>query len=322
MTDAGATERIGIAVASGMLKGVYGHGVLAAFEERGLRGDVYGTASSSALSGGLAAVGRARRTSVDYWLKAAAAATEKGMSAVVLDSIGEYGPVLREGLFRADAPEFLLATGKVTNPAAAEVTQGSGAKALGRDLLRNVFTGDRSWVEENLATVVFSSRAEPGGTEPRLTPENYDAVSYASTRMLHAWAVPAEIDGEAYVDASYTCSCPAREVAAKGVDVLIAIGCDPFPLFRDLYASEEIVDGSVIGQARVLVIKPADDLKNLGVDYASATADGLVKAYELGLDAGHRFVDAHGELLPPDAPATTAADSGVQAGTGVQEAGA
>ncbi|MFJ2768920.1 hypothetical protein [Streptomyces sp. NPDC087300] len=311
MTDAGATERIGIAVASGMLKGVYGHGVLSAFEERGLRADVYGTASSSVLSGGLAAVGRARRTGVDYWLKATAAAAEKGMSAVVLDSIEEYGPVLREGLFAAAAPEFLLATGKVTNAAAAEITQGSGAKALGRDLLRNVFAGDRSWVAENLATVVFPSRAEPGGGEPRLTPENYDAVSYASTRMLHAWSVPAEIDGEAYVDASYTCSCPAREVAAKGVDVLIAIGSDPFPLFRDLYASEEIVDGSVIGGARVLVVKPADDLKNLGVDYASATADGLVKAYEIGLEAGHRFADAHGELLV-GASTTTAANNGVQ----------
>ncbi|MBC3843194.1 AMP-binding protein [Streptacidiphilus sp. 4-A2] len=44
---------VGIAIASGMLKGVFGHGVLSAFEERGLRADVYGTASSSVLSGGL-----------------------------------------------------------------------------------------------------------------------------------------------------------------------------------------------------------------------------------------------------------------------------
>lgn len=41
--------RIGITVASGMLKGVFGHGVLSAFEERGLRADVYGAASSSGL---------------------------------------------------------------------------------------------------------------------------------------------------------------------------------------------------------------------------------------------------------------------------------
>ncbi|WP_051338502.1 hypothetical protein [Streptomyces flavidovirens] len=300
MTGANTTERIGIAVASGMLKGVYGHGVLSAFEERGLRAQVYGTASSSGLSGGLAAIGRARRTGAEYWLGAAGAAAEKGMSSVVLDSIREYGPALREGLFHPEAPEFLLATSKVTNPAAAEATQGPQAKALGKQLLRNVFTGDRSWVEENLSTVVFSSRAAAGGEEPRLTPDNYDAVSYASTRMLHAWAVPAEVDGQAYVDASYTCSCPAREVAAKGVTVLIAIGCDPFPLFRDLYASEEIVDGSVLGGARVLVIKPDEDLKLLGVDYAAATPEGLVKAYERGLDAGHRFVDQHAELLGSD----------------------
>ncbi|GAB2782343.1 hypothetical protein GCM10027073_13760 [Streptomyces chlorus] len=163
MTAPGSTGRIGVAVASGMLKGVYGHGVLAAFEERGLRAQVYGTASSSALSGGLAAVGRARRTGVAYWTGAAAAAADKGMSGVVLDSIAEYGPTLREGLFRPEAPEFLLAAGKVTDPAAAEATQGPDAKALGRRLLRNVFAGDRSWVDEHLATVVFSSRAGSGG---------------------------------------------------------------------------------------------------------------------------------------------------------------
>ncbi|MFG2132523.1 hypothetical protein ACGFNV_32590 [Streptomyces sp. NPDC048751] len=297
MTGTNTAPRLGMAIASGMLKGVYGHGVLSAFEERGLRADVYGTASSSGLSGGLAAVGRARQVGVDYWLGAAAAAVDRGMSSVALDSIAEYGPTLREGLFRPGAPEYLLATSKVTDAAAAETTQGPGAKALGRQLLRNIFTGDRGWVEQNLAPVVFSSHAVPGDGRPRLTPENYDAVAYASTRMLHAWKIPAEVDGEAYVDASYTCSCPAREVAARGVDVLIAIGSDPFPLFRDLYASEEIVDGSELDGARVLVVKPEEDLKSLGVDYATATAEGLTKAYEIGLDAGHRFVDGHPELL-------------------------
>jgi len=297
MTDADTTPRLGIAVASGMLKGVYGHGVLSAFEERGLRAQVYGAASSSGLSGGLAAIGQSRKVGVDYWIGAAGGVAEKGMSRVALDSIEEYGPVLREALFRPEAPEFLLATSKVTNPAAAETTQGPEAKALGKELLRNVFAGDRSWVQENLAATVFSSRAEAGGEEPRLTPDNYDAVAYASTRMLHAWAVPAEVDGEAHVDASYTCSCPAREVAAKGVSVLIAIGNDPFPLFRDLYASEEVADGSVLDGAQVLVIKPEDDLKHLGVDYAAASPEGLAKAYERGLDDGHRFLNRHAGLL-------------------------
>lgn len=297
MTPTGTGEGIGIAVASGMLKGVFGHGVLSAFEERGLRAQVYGTASSAVLSGGLAAVGRARATGVDYWHKAAAGAAGQGMSHVVLRSIEEYGPTLKAGLFQAGAPEFLLATSKVTNPEAAGVTQGPGAKELGRQLLRGIFTGDRGWVEENLSTAVFSSNPDAEGRRPKLTPENFDAVSYASTRMLHAWAVPAEVDGEAYVDASYTCACPAREVAATGVSVLIAIGADPFPVFRDIYGSEEIVDGSVLGRAAVHVIKPDEDLKTLGVDYAAAAPEGLTSGYELGLDAGHRFLDLYSGLL-------------------------
>ncbi|MFB6630309.1 hypothetical protein ACFCWY_10460 [Streptomyces sp. NPDC056362] len=317
MTPTGTRPRIGIAIASGMLKGVFGHGVLSAFEERGLRAEVYGTASSAVLSGGLAAVGRARATGVAYWHQAAAGAAGKGMSQVVLSSIEEYGPTLRDGLFRAGAPEFLLATSRVTNPAAAEITQGPGAKELGRQLLRNIFTGDRTWVEENLAAEVFSSYADASsyassdadddahadadarGGRPRLTPENFDAVSYASTRMMHAWSVPAEVGGEAYVDASYTCACPAREVAATGVSELIVIGADPFPVFRDIYASEEIVDGSTLDGATVRVIRPEDDLKVLGVDYAAASPEGLTGAYELGLAAGHRFADLRPGLLDP-----------------------
>ncbi|MGW4745904.1 hypothetical protein ACWEPR_14000 [Streptomyces sp. NPDC004290] len=325
MTPTGTRPRIGIAIASGMLKGVFGHGVLSAFEERGLRAQVYGTASSAVLSGGLAAVGRARATGVAYWHQAAAGAAGKGMSQVVLSSIEEYGPTLRDGLFRAGAPEFLLATSRVTNPAAAEITQGPGAKELGRQLLRNIFTGDRTWVEENLAAEVFSSYADASsdadassytdassgadddaradadarGGRPRLTPENFDAVSYASTRMMHAWSVPAEVGGEAYVDASYTCACPAREVAATGVSELIVIGADPFPVFRDIYASEEIVDGSTLDGATVRVIRPEDDLKVLGVDYAAASPEGLTGAYELGLAAGHRFADLRPGLLDP-----------------------
>ncbi|MFC5850461.1 hypothetical protein ACFPZI_01005 [Streptomyces chlorus] len=97
--------------------------------------------------------------------------------------------------------------------------------------------------------------------------------------------------------------------------MLVAIGCDLSPLFRDLYASEEIVDGSVLNGARVLVIKPDDDLKNLGVDYTAATSEGLVKAYEFGQDAGRRFVDRYTELLGSAAPEP-------DAGTGAREADA
>ncbi|MBC3843195.1 hypothetical protein GXW82_32315 [Streptacidiphilus sp. 4-A2] len=146
-----------------------------------------------------------------YWQRAAARGTEKGMSQVVLDSVAHYGPGLR-GAVPGDAPEFLIATSRVTNDEAAAVTQGPGAKQLGRDLLRNVFNGDRGWVEQNLATTVFANRpsAAAGAGARQLTPENFDAACYASTRMLHAWKIPAEIDGEPHVDASYTCGCPAR----------------------------------------------------------------------------------------------------------------
>ncbi|HMG65668.1 MAG TPA: hypothetical protein VK599_22210, partial [Streptosporangiaceae bacterium] len=230
---------LGIAVASGMLRGVFGHGVLSAFEEAGLRAEVYGVASSSVLSGGLAAIGQARAVGVDYWQEAAEAARSRGMSRVARDTIDRYAPRLRAGLLTGSGPRLLLAASRVSTAQAAEITQGKGAARLGRQLLRDILAGDPGWAGANLETVVFDSR--PAGAVHRpLTEDNFDEVSYASTRMLHNWAVPASVAGEAFVDASYTCSCPAREVTATGVGRVVVISAEPGPVHRDLYRSEEI----------------------------------------------------------------------------------
>lgn len=286
---------LGIVVASGMLKGVFSHGVLSAFEAAGIQGGVYGVASSSALSGGLAAIGHARTVGVDYWHKAAATSAERGMSEVVLSSLAEYGPVLRSGIFAEGAPRFLLATSRVATEHGAELTQGPQAQQLGMKLLQGVITKDRSWVDEHLVAEVFDSA--PAGTNPLLTMENFDDVAYASTRMLHAWEIPATIGGEPYVDASYTCACPAHEVAKTGPSVLVAIHSEKGSLYRDLYRSQKIADGSTLDGATVHVIRPQVNLRTLGVDFAAASPSSLPVCYQLGVDVGNEFLDKHGELL-------------------------
>jgi hypothetical protein len=288
-------SKLGITVASGMLKGVFSHGVLSAFEEHGLRADGYGAASSSTLSCGLAAAGQARQVGVGYWHEAASTAAVDGMSKVVLDSIAKYGPMFKDRLFASGAPRFLVATSRVITETAEARTQGPEAAALGMSLLKDVVTRNRTWVDENLVAEVYDT--QPDGARRALTADNFDEVAYASTRMLHAWEVPATVAGEPHVDASYTCSCPARELAESGMETVVAISTEHKSFYRDLYRTETIVDGAQLCGAKVLVIKPPVNLSTLGVDFANASASGLSVCYELGVEVGTKFLAEFGELV-------------------------
>ena len=207
---------LAIAAESGTFKGVFVHGVLSAFEEAGVVADAYGSASSSTLPTSCAAIGKSREVGLDYWVTAMEFQRESGdsLSQVVLRSIETYGPMLRAGLFRPGAPRLVIAASAVTNPEAATETQGNQARRLGRKLLLAARKGDRSWVEENLECRLFDSAGQHG--TQLLTANNFDAVAYASTRMLHAWEIPAWVNGQPYVDASYTCTCPAEKLAMLG----------------------------------------------------------------------------------------------------------
>ncbi len=293
---------IGIAVASGAFKGVFGHGVLSAFEAAGFRADVYGCASSSVLSGALAATGLAGSVGVGYWVESAASAERDGvgMSEVVLRSIRQYGPALREGVFAGNGRRLVVAVSRVVTAEAAAITQGADAARLGRRLLIGALRGNGEWANEHLAKTLFDTGGDPGTS--RLTEEDFDEVAYASTRMLHAWERPASINGVAFVDASYTCACPAYELSDLGCRTVVAVAAEPGPLYSDIFRSQEILSSDGAG---VSVIRPATDLKTLGVDYTTATEDGLRAAYDVGLEAGASYLDAHRELL-----ARTASDAG------------
>jgi hypothetical protein len=149
-------------------------------------------------------------------------------------------------------------------------------------------------VDTHLALHLFDTAAPLGGH--RLTVENFDAVAYASARMLHAWDVPASVEGRAYVDASYTCVCPAREIAAAGYDEVIAVACEPGPLYHDLFRTEllsETANGTPLH-----LVQPEVDPREMGVDYMDADESGLIEAYRHGYERGRHFLASrppHGE---------------------------
>jgi hypothetical protein len=271
-----AMANVAIAISSGTLKGVYGQGILSAFEEMGVKVAAYGCASSSVISAGLAGIGKSRSLGLEYWQYAAQASHGKNMSKVVKDSIAKYFGLLTSGLFSPNAPRFLIATSHVNNDAAAAITQGPGARHCGRRLLIDLSRGNSAWVDENLTKVMFDSEGKVG---PPLTSANLTDVAYASTRMLHAWEDPAEVDGKPYVDASYTCSCPAFELADLGYQILVVIDVEVGPTYTSLTRKIKVEPDKLPGLF-CLEVKPTYDPADVGVSYLSASSDGIKRVYD------------------------------------------
>ena len=300
-----------IACATGAAKGVFVHGVLAAFEERGFTADLYAAASSSTIPAAFAAIHDLRSLGeTDYWLRVGAAYHSEGldMGAAVKRGIKDVMPTLADRLFAPGAAPFALLAGEVITKTAAAETQGDGARQLGRRLLLGVRKQDRSWADEHLAGRLFTT-ARPDAPGPwnavgpddvrgfasagpvtvcRLTPDNLADALYATTRMLHAWKDPGWIDGRPFVDASYTSSCPVREVAALGAQEVIAITPEAGPFYLDVFRSQTIQ--AAYGSTIVHSIQPEVNLAEVGVDYANATPEGLTTAFAMGRDAGEAFI--------------------------------
>ncbi|MDM9382745.1 hypothetical protein QUB80_18800 [Chlorogloeopsis sp. ULAP01] len=174
---------------------------------------------------------------IEYWYQAIKFSEQSAsnMSQTVLQSLREYAPMLRTHLFLPGTPRLIVATSAVVTSEGAEETQGNKARRLGRQLLVSSARGDRTWVDKHLVTHLFDSAGSENALQ--LTANNFDEVAYASTRMLHAWDIPAWIDKQPYVDASYTCSCPAVELAQLGCSEVIAVATEPGDLYRDLFQS-------------------------------------------------------------------------------------
>lgn len=276
-----------IACAAGGFRGAFVHGVLTAFEEQGFRADAHAAVSSSALPAACAAVGQASAMGIDHWrgLLETRAKTGGDMSPVLLESIDAIMPLIAEALFRPAASRYLAVACAVTNAEAEAETQGSGARRLGRRLLVAAGRGDRGWISDNLETVFFDSAGRHGTA---LSPETLAAAIYASTRMLHAWSVPAEVAGGAYVDGVYRLACPAVEMAALGYQRVIAVGTQPGPIPLDLVGDRllpEEADGVPIE-----IIVPEIDPAELGVEVTNADLTGLTALYDHGREKGRAFI--------------------------------
>lgn len=273
-----------IVCGGGGYRTVFIQGVLSALEDGHLRADAYAGTSASGIVAASAAIGESRTIGLDYWRASAdlKARATNGMSEVMFAIIREWGPFIKERLFKPNTPRFFIPASAVITESARLLTQGSGARRLGRQLLLAAARADASWAKEHLQLHLYDTL---GHTGYMLTPENFDEVFYASTRMMHAWDIPATISGHPYVDASYLCACPAVEVAQQGYDRVIAISADPGPLYRDIFRTCQVPE-----VAPFHIIRPSQDPSELGADFTDATYEGLEAVYAMGWSAGQAYL--------------------------------
>lgn len=277
-----------IACATGGFKGVFVSGVLDTFEAAGFRAAAYAGASSSVLPAAAAAIGRSQRLGLDHWLKGqqVMAQPKTNMSTMILAGIVKNRDWLATSLFADDLPRFLIAASAVSQEAAAE-TQGKGARRRGRLLLLAAANGDRTWIDRHLTPVLFDSAAAPE-SDLRLTFDNFEETAYASTRMLHAWDMPAWVGGRPYVDAYYTCACPATELVDLGFESVIAVATEPL-LYHDIMR-DRLIPESWRGRP-ITIVRPAFDPANGGVNYTTASEEGLALVYEHGREQAQVFLE-------------------------------
>jgi hypothetical protein len=281
-------KSLAIATPVGSFKGAFAHGVLTALEASGIVADAYAAASSSVIPASWAAIGQASNLGIDYWLAglSALAQPQQNMSKIVQRGIRIFSKQLRQYLYQPQNPTLYIATNAVIHTAAAAQTQTHLAQDLGKNLLRASVNQDRSWVDANLRFTLFSTHHPE--TRHRITPNNFPAVAYASSRIMHAWEIPAWIDGKPYVDAAYTCLCPALAMVAAGYQQTIAIANEPGTMYQDMFHIESVPSHSQ--GVPIHIIRPDLPLKELGVDFTKATPEGLVAVYRHGKDKGLEFL--------------------------------
>lgn len=213
-----------------------------------------------------------------------------GMSEMVLAGLEKYGATIEAELFAPGRPPFIVTASEVVDADAAIATQGPHASRLGREQLLAMARGDSSWAERSLRCVSFDSAAR--GAHDRLDAVRFRDVAYASSRMLHAWRVPATIDGRPFIDASYTDGFPVRALAERGARRILAIATGPGESWTNLYHRRSIADAARVGTAfaELEQIAPRADLKELGVDFTTATNEGLERAFEEGRRAATEWL--------------------------------
>ncbi|PLX21629.1 MAG: hypothetical protein C0597_03130 [Marinilabiliales bacterium] len=279
---------VAIAGTSGGYRSVFIQGVLSAFEEKCFFANAYGSCSSSAMVIALATVKKLKNLPLKIWYDGYKLSQQenRSQSDAALFAIDSIYPMVEKEIFDT-ANRFLVNTSYVKSRDAALVTQSSMSRRLGQKLLIEASKKVSNWRDENLELHLFDTHSCE--TTQLITDQNLKDVLYATTRMLHAWHLPAYINGKPYLDGSYTSLCPAVELTKLGYSRVICISTEHDFTPLDLFSNKSIP--LKMNHSEIIFIKHDHNLSVMGVDYYKATEAGLKNAYLHGIDKGLRFID-------------------------------
>lgn len=272
---------------SGGYKNVFAQGVLKAFNDNSFQAGVYASCSSSALVSAFAACRQINELDISLWEEGYEISQREGnQSQAMLSSIDKLYQTLNDNLWLPSSSRFLVAVSKVKTKEAAEITQTEKAKRYGQKLLIEALRHRTDWRDQHLEARLFDSILDPK-TE-LMNNQNLKDVLYATTRMLHAWNIPASINNEAYIDGSYTASCLIFPVMQLGYKKIIFINTEHDKIFKDLFT--EIQIPSEIENANIHIIQPDCNLAELGVDFYSIKENGLQQVFSHGYEKGNTYL--------------------------------
>lgn len=282
-------NNLAICCTSGGYKNAFTQGVLTAFEENGVIADVYVACSSSTLIAAFAAFSKIRQLDLTLWKNGYKISQENigDQSQAMLHTIQQLSPEIINNLWSCSSSRLIVTTSLVRTNEAIIATQSDNAKRLGQILLLNALRRNSEWKDKNLELKLFDTHFDL--TTERLTKDNFNEVAYATTRMLHAWKIPAYINGQSYIDGSYTSHFPIHFLSTLKLKKTICICTEAENVFSNIFGKEEIV--SQMNNIHIDLIKPDFELKGIGLDFYAITDDGLEKGYEHGYKKGLSYLN-------------------------------
>lgn len=263
-----------VACSAGGFKGVFVHGVLAAFEAAGLRAITYAASSVSVFPAGAAAVGRIREEGLGQWTGALAVQEATGKPGAMIEW-------LTEGLVSRTKAQLFLPGAANLVIVASQVKNGIVDLRLGRRLLLAAARSQGEWAHEHLAPLSFDSYSRS------LNPDNFLAVVQASTRLLHIWGEAVNLGGKLLIDASYTWACPVLALTGDNHRPIVAIATDPEPIKLDIF-------GNPLPDLGVIAVSPDFPPESVGVEVLKASGPGLEILHDHGFAQGQKAI---GQLI-------------------------
>ena len=180
----------------------------------------------------------------------------------------------------------MVSTSFVKSKEAAIETQLEKLRRLGLKLLIEAAKKITTWRDSNLEHHMFDTFKD--NRTRLITREILKDVLYATTRMMHAWHIPAYIDGEPYIDGSYTSICPVVSTADLGYKKIICITTEHDKTKLDLFSDKFIPER--INKTEITFIKPDFNLADIGVEFTKVSLEGIEKAFQHGVEKAEDFI--------------------------------